>query len=149
MNFKRFVATSIFIFSFVTFSCSDNDNPVVYDPDALRVAGKYEAVTYSTPGSYDISVDVLALGGHIKMELFLDFSAKGEIFIPKTAEINGSGDKTEFEGSYKIKNDSLQFIGMNNILSHPNIYFIIKGDSLNAYFGGNPFPPVIIELLKN
>lgn len=140
--------TLFFMSSLLIIFCSDDNNPVVYDPDALRVAGKYKAVTFELPTNVDGSIDVLEIGGYINIELFPDFSVKGGWGIPETPDLNNSGFEESLEGVFTIKNGSLQFKGMNNILSHPSVFFIIKDDSLNAHYGGDPFPPIIIKLKK-
>ena len=134
--------------TFLTF-CSDKENPVEYDPDALRVPGKYEAVTFEVPTITDGTLDVIGIGGFINLELFPDFSVKGSWNIPETPDLNDSGFEETLEGEFFIKNDSLQFKEMNNILSHPSVYFLIKEDSLNAYYGGGSFPPYVIKLKRN
>lgn len=149
-RYTRMVKILLLLFSSLFFSfCSNKDNPSIYDPDALRVAGKYKAVTFILPGLHDNPIDIIELDGFINIELFLDYSVKGKWSIPKTSELSYSGFEEDIVGSFSIRNDSLQFIGMNNVISHPQIYYIIKEDSLKAYFGGIPFPATIIELVKD
>ena len=132
----------------ITF-CSDNIiEPIQYDPNAMRVAGNYIATTFVVPGSNDGSVDVLANGGMISVILSLDFTVRGRMIMPSHPNLQGEGFDEVFGGSYTIKNDSLQFKNFQNALSHPQIYFIIKLDKLEAYLQAHSPVKIILERIK-
>lgn len=132
-NHKKIIVI-IFALSFLMMStyCKENINELIQiDPDAMRVAGNYIATTFIIPGSADGHVDILANGGFITVILSLDFTARGRIVIPKHPSLRGDFDET-FEGSYTVKNDSLQFKNMDNVLSNPQLYFIVKEKKLEG-----------------
>ena len=130
----------------VIISCNENGTDLhPIDSNALRVAGNYKATTFILPGSDDGPVDILANGGTIAVELSLTFTAKGRVYIPKHPNLRGDGFDEFFNGTYTVKNDSLQFKNMNNILSHPQLFFVIKEKKLEAYMEGISSEIIVLE----
>lgn len=120
---KIIAITVLFISSlFITF-CSDDDNSVVYDPDALRVAGKYEAVVFWEPGSLDSGVDILNNGGMFKIELMPTKRISGLLIIPDSIMSSLGSYNTEIKGQFKIIEDTLRFINTNTFLDNPQLFF--------------------------
>ncbi len=130
----------------ITASCSDNgtDSPEP-DPDAVRVAGKYEAIELVTIGDNGIPVFHLDYGAFIEMELFLDFGVEGVWSIPESNNYHNGFDTTAFSGTYKVKGDSLQFSDLQNIISRD--YYLIKDDTLE--FIHDTYLLTRIKLVKN
>lgn len=127
-----FIMNSLLLLFSATF-CSDNIiEPIQYDPNALRVAGNYIATTFIMPTSNDGARDVLADGGMISAILYPDFTVRGRIVMPKTLDPRSEGFDEVYEGIYTIKNDSLQFKKFENVLSHPQLYFIIHNNKLEG-----------------
>lgn len=143
------IILKIFVLALFIYSC-ENKEPTEpdYDPDAVRVAGKYIATKFILPGSYDSSVDVLANGGYINLELYLDFTVKGYWSVPAHPDLQGSGFEEQLAGKYTVSNDSLQFKDMKNILSHPQYFFIIKDDSLELNLEGISPLIIVLESIK-
>ena len=54
------------------------------------------------------------------------------MIIPKHPNFRGDGFDETFEGYFTIKNDSLQFKNFENVLSIPQLYFIIHSNSLEG-----------------
>ncbi len=136
MKRKIYVMMISLLLLSVTFCSNNIIEPIQYDPDAMRVAGNYIATTFIIPTPNDGSFDVLANGGMITVVLSLEFAAKGRIVIKNYPTMREDWsyetfDET-FEGSYKVKNDSLQFKNMDNILSHSQLFFIIKEKKLEG-----------------
>lgn len=143
MNLKKMLLL-ILISSLLNLSCEDSMNEPKYDPNAIRVAGKYSATTFLMPGTGDGTVDIIDIGGTLTVELFLDFSVKGEIKVPPHPDLQGEGFDESFSGDYVVNNDSLQFKNTNNILTNPQLYFDINDNELKGTMEG--IAPLIIVL---
>lgn len=149
MKHRYKVLRVIFALSFLVslMSCKEKLNePIQYDPNALRVAGNYIATTFILPGDDDGPVDVLANGGSITVELTINYTTTGRIVIPKHPRLYGDGTDKTFKGTYTLKNDSLQFKDMYNVLSNPQLYFIVKEKKLEGQLLS--ISPMIISLEK-
>lgn len=132
----------------VTFCNNNIIEPIQYDPNAMRVAGSYIATTFIVPGSNDASVDVLANGGMITAILSFNYKVSGRMVMPSHPNLNGEGFDEIYEGTYIVKNDSLQFKGTDNALSHPQLYFIIKESKLEANLFAHSPLKITFERIK-
>jgi len=119
--------------------------PEEQDPDALKVSGSYNATTFIIPGSNDGSVDVLASGGMITAILYPDYTVSGRVVIPKHTNLRGDGFDETFKGNYTIKHDSLQFKNFQNVLSIPQLYFIVTHNRLEGKLEGISLIIVVLE----
>lgn len=126
-------------------SCKEEHLVEPTDPTLLKVTGDYKATTFIYPGDDDGSVDILANGGSITVRLTINYSASGRIVIPKHPNLHGGEIDTTFMGTFTLKNDSLQFRGMYNILS--GSCFIVKDKRLE--YREMSISPLIIILEKN
>ncbi len=132
--------------AFLTAYCSDNGNdPVEPDPDAVRVAGKYEAVEFIIIGDNDAGVDVLETGGFINIELFLNFKVGGMWSVPVSQNYRNGFDTTDFSGIYEVNGDSLKLKDLNNLVGLKE--YLIKKDTLEMKLLEG-FGPTIIVLSK-
>ena len=127
-------------------SCKEEHLVEPTDPNLLKVAGDYKATTFIYPGDDDGPVDVLANGGSIKIKLTTNYSASGRIVIPKHPRLHGECTDTTFIGTFTLKNDSLQFTGMHNVLTNPQLFFIVKEKRLDGQMMS--ISPLIISLEK-
>ncbi len=140
-------ALLILAIAFLTTYCNDNGtDPVVPDPDAVRVAGKYEATTFIIPGDNDAAIDVLEIGGSFDTELFLDSSLKGRWLMPENHNFHQGGFDEMFEGTYNVEDDSLQFIGTDILVPDSDFFFEIKGSSLELTSGIGTLAPTVIVM---
>ncbi len=143
---KTELRTLIILIAILTTFCSDNrTDPPEPDPDAVKVAGIYEAVQFWVSGDNDVTVDVLAIGGSLRLELFLEFKVDGWWIIPEYWNLVRSGFEGTYEGSYQIVDDSLKLKGVKNFLISNE--FIIKKDTLE-YKRLRGFAPTIVVLKK-
>ncbi len=133
----------------ITASCSDNGtDPPEPDPDAVRVAGSYEATTFIIPGDNDIPINVLEIGGLFEVELLLDFSLKGRWLMPENQNFQQSRFDEMFEGTYDVKDDSLQFIDTGILVPDSDFFFEITDSSLELTSGLSTIAPIKVEMKK-
>jgi len=143
------VFINILVIALITSSCNNREpTEPDYDPDAVRVAGKYNALKFIIPGDNDIPINVLEIGGKLEIELIKDFGVKGFWAIPEHPNYRGGGFEETFQGTFLIKNDSLQFVGTQNIFSNPQFFFIVNQDTLELKMEES-VSPTIITLIRN
>lgn len=150
MKLSKTVLRVIFALSFLVYliSCKENLNDSIqYDPNALRVAGNYKATTFMLPAINDASIDILAKGGMISVILTPSFKVSGRMLIPKIPSLPTEGADIIFEGEFAVKHDSLKFINFdnNNVLSHPQLYFVIKNRKLEGKLEAQTSTIVVLE----
>ncbi len=138
----------IVVTALLTAYCSDNGtDPPEPDPDAVRVAGSYEATTFIIPGDNDIPINVLEIGGLFEVELLLDFSLKGRWLMPENQNFQQGGFDEMFEGTYNVKDDSLQFIDTGILVPDSDFFFEIKDGKLE-FSSIQGIAPIKISLEK-
>jgi hypothetical protein len=75
-------------------------------------------------------------------------NAAGRVIMPSHPNLKGEGFDEIYNGTYIVKNDSLQFKGTDNALSHPQLYFIIKERKLEANLFAHSPLKIILERIK-
>lgn len=136
----------ILLIALVHISCKDKDPTEPIDPNILRVAGKYVATTFILPGNDNGPVDVLMNGGSITADLSTSLTAKGRVIIPRHPNLRGDDFDEGFDAIFTLKNDSLQFKNTENLLSNPQLFFVLRENNLEAIMEG--ISQTIIVLTK-
>lgn len=134
----------IFIISLLFINaCTSFNEPIKYDPDVERVAGKYEATTFWVPGSHDGGVDILINGGKVEIELKASKEVIGLLIIPDSINSGYAAVNGNFSGNFKINEDTLRFIDTNTFLDNKSLFFHINDTSIVST---NIYAPFGIEL---
>lgn len=145
-NFKK-IAFLFILLIFTLISCEENSTETIeYDPAAVKVSGTYHAIKFIYPDYMDGSIDVLEHSGYINLILHKDLTAEGEWKLPKVIFHDGEDLEQSFNGTYSIVDDTINFHDFSNTLSNPQIYFLIREDTLKANL--QSISPIIINLLK-
>lgn len=93
--------------------CS-NEQPTETYQDLI---GLYKSFTFIEPGSSDGGVDIQSSGGYLDIILKDNYKFTAELFIPDSINSNYGEGLWNYEGTYSIKSDTLEFNAQ---------YFIIK-----------------------
>jgi hypothetical protein len=144
---KKLLLAAGFIMTIIL-SCKETTIEPVIDLTLAKVVGKYRAVTLLFANNGDDLSDVLAYGGKLEVELFSDYTAKGNWSSPVIPLLFYEPVDEIFSGSFKIlSTDSLQFVGMyNSPLSGRK--FRIEQDSLKWRTFHTSWPNDVINLKK-
>ena len=125
------------------FSCKDNpteSNDVLF--------GFYEASTFIEPGANDGGINIIASGGYLKINFESDFSYSAELFIPENLLSNYPSGITNYESSYSIVNNNLEFNSsfiVDKLIWEKENNILISKD---APLRGQPFEIILYKNVK-
>lgn len=148
---KRVLVILLFVATYLLhISCKDEKMPTeTIDPRLAKVVGAYKATTYINHSDiYNIG-DILKKGGAILVNVLPDSSVTGRIIIPQNLFPGSEGVDQTFKGRIKfLGNDSLKFVGTQNVLSISGFHFRIFTDSLVAKLQTIGYDAVTLTKLK-
>ena len=134
MNFKHLIHSILLMCTILfMFSCSENTVTEDQDPKKVdEIAGLYEAIVFTEPGTHDGGVDILDNGGSLTATLLNDYRVEGHLVIPDSIDSNFPPTDTSFEGNFSIDVDTVRFENTGTFLDSDPWMFIITDEHLST-----------------
>ena len=86
--------------------CSDDDDDV-FSPTVENVSGSYSAETFTVTTAAE-TVDLLALGAEVTVDLAADGTTTGQLFVPDGDE-DGSDLEADLSGTWTLTGSTVTF----------------------------------------
>jgi hypothetical protein len=97
-------AASVLALTTVFVGCSDDDS---FSPTVENVAGSYSAATFTVTTSAG-TVDLLALGSQVAVNLAADGTTTGQLFVPNGGE-DGEDLEADLAGTWTLEGSVVTF----------------------------------------
>ncbi|PID60684.1 MAG: hypothetical protein CR986_03550 [Ignavibacteriae bacterium] len=140
----KYLTKIIYFILLLFFLVSCDDDKITNNKDEL--SGTYKATKFTEPGSTDGGVDILANNGSLTLQFNKEQKVEGHLLIPADIGSNFAPIDTDFNGNYKVTNDTLRFSNTVDVLDN-NVYFLTKDSKLETpdYEGRRSLFKIILE----
>ncbi|MDQ3557170.1 MAG: hypothetical protein M3409_10420 [Gemmatimonadota bacterium] len=127
-----FLAAAVLLFG----GCGDATGPTL-----ASVAGEYRATTF-TVTEQGTTLDVLAAGGTLRIDLDAGGTSTGRLFLPGLDE-DGSDFDASMNGTWALRGDTVRFDqGADTFVG--DAPFVVRGERLEAEFGSGARVRVVL-----